>query len=157
MVPFLRQVAGRYFDEGGLDRKCLVFPNRRSMVFFRKYLSDIARMAARPLMAPAMVTMIDFFCRLYDGNVTDRVTLLLELYECYRSLNPKAESLDEFIFWGDIILGDFNDADKYLADPKQLFKRLGKGVLFHLFSSLVKFIKSRVFESIKTGASQKSH
>ncbi len=121
MVPFLRQVAGRYFDEGGLDRKCLVFPNRRSMVFFRKYLSDIARMAARPVMAPAMVTMNDFFCRLYDGNVTDRVTLLLELYECYRSLNPKAESLDEFIFWGDIILGDFNDADKYLADPKQMF------------------------------------
>ena len=67
MVPFLRQVAGRYFDEGGLDRKCLVFPNRRSMVFFRKYLSDIARMAARPVMAPAMVTMNDFFCRLYDA------------------------------------------------------------------------------------------
>jgi hypothetical protein len=49
------------------------------------------------------------------------VTLLLELYESYKKLNPKAEPLDEFIFWGDIILGDFNDVDKYLVNPQQLF------------------------------------
>lgn len=47
--------------------------------------------------------------------------LLTELYSCYSALNPKAEPLDEFIFWGDVILGDFNDVDKYLADPAQLF------------------------------------
>ena len=47
--------------------------------------------------------------------------LLLELYECYKTLNGKAEPLDEFIFWGDVILGDFNDVDKYLVDPKQIF------------------------------------
>ena len=51
----------------------------------------------------------------------DRVAQLLELYECYKGLNPKAESLDEFIFWGDVILGDFNDVDKYYVDPGQLF------------------------------------
>ena len=51
----------------------------------------------------------------------DRVRLLLELYDSYRELNPKAESLDEFIFWGDVILGDFNDVDKYLVDAGQLF------------------------------------
>ena len=49
------------------------------------------------------------------------MALLLELYDCYKELNPKAETLDEFVFWGDVILGDFNDVDKYLVDPKQLF------------------------------------
>ena len=121
MVPFLRQVAEKYFDEGGLDRKCFVFPNRRSMMFFRRHLADVAKAEAKPVIAPSLVTMNDFFYRLYGGNVTDRVSLLLELYECYRRLNAKAEPLDEFIFWGDIILGDFNDVDKYLVDPKQLF------------------------------------
>ena len=52
---------------------------------------------------------------------TDKVRLLLALYESYSAVNPMPESLDEFIFWGDVILGDFNDVDKYLVDPQQLF------------------------------------
>ena len=77
MVPFLRQVAEKYFDEGGLDRKCFVFPNRRSMMFFRRHLADVAKAEAKPVIAPSLVTMNDFFYRLYGGNVTDRLSLLL--------------------------------------------------------------------------------
>jgi hypothetical protein len=32
--------------------------------------------------------------------------------------------LDEFVFWGDVILADFNDVDKYLVDPSQLFTNI---------------------------------
>lgn len=121
MEPFLKQVAGHYMPEAGRDL-CMIFPNRRSMVFFRKYLADVvAGSGERPVVAPAMFTVNDFFVCLYGGRSADRVTLLLELYECYKTLNAKAESLDEFIFWGDILLGDFNDVDKYLADPARLY------------------------------------
>jgi hypothetical protein len=68
-----------------------------------------------------MLTINDFFAKAAGLQSGDRVRLLLDLYECYRKLNPKAESLDEFIFWGDVILGDFNDVDKYLVDAGQLF------------------------------------
>ena len=121
MVPFLKQVAAHYFTvpHGEL---CFIFPNRRSMVFFRKYLSEVvAEHSDIPVKAPEMLTVNDFFFKVHGGRSADRITLLLELYECYRSLNPKAESLDEFIFWGDVILGDFNDVDKYLADPSGLY------------------------------------
>ena len=91
------------------------------MVFFRKHLSDEVKAAGAPVIAPELTTVNDFFYRVCGVPVSDRVTLLLELYACYRELNPKAEPLDEFIFWGDIILGDFNDTDKYLVNPKQLF------------------------------------
>ena len=121
MTPFLRQVAGRYLAEGGISGTCFIFPNRRSMVFFRKHLSDEVKAAGAPVIAPELTTVNDFFYRVCGVSVSDRVTLLLELYACYRELNPKAEPLDEFIFWGDIILGDFNDTDKYLVNPKQLF------------------------------------
>lgn len=123
MIPFLRQVAEKYYEEGGIDRKCFIFPNRRSMVFFRKYLSEAvaAGNSERPIFAPEMLTVNDFFYRMDNVAAVDKVTLLLELYECYKSLNPKAEPLDEFIFWGDVILGDFNDVDKYLVDPKRIF------------------------------------
>ena len=123
MVPFLKQVAAHYFKGGGHGSPlCFIFPNRRSMVFFRKYLSEVvAESSDVPVKAPGMFTINDFFQKVHGGRCADRVTLLLELYGCYKSLNPKAESLDEFIFWGDVILGDFNDVDKYLADPSMLY------------------------------------
>ncbi len=122
MTPFLKQVADHYFGSGHIQDRCFIFPNRRSMVFFKKYLSEAVTAASdKPMIMPRLMTMSDFFGQVASGRVADRVTLLVTLYECYSALNPKAESLDEFIFWGDIILGDFNDVDKYLADPKQLF------------------------------------
>ncbi len=122
MTPFLKQVADHYYISGGIEDRCFIFPNRRSMVFFRKYLCEaVAKSAAAPLLVPSMYTINDFFCKAAGLQSSDRVRLLLKLYDCYRDLNPKAEPLDEFIFWGDVILGDFNDVDKYLVDAGQLF------------------------------------
>lgn len=123
MIPFLRQVAQKYCSEGKMEGSCFIFPNRRSIVFFQKYVAEAVSGSASgiPVMMPQMFTENDFFYKLNDVPVTDRITLLLKLYECYKDLNPKAEPLDEFIFWGDVILSDFNDTDKYLADPHQLF------------------------------------
>ena len=124
MKPFLKQVADHYYSRGDVERLCFVFPNRRSMAFFRKWLGEAVASAgpmSKPVVAPKMLTINDFFFGASGMRQADRVTQLLELYECYKELNPKAESLDEFIFWGDVILGDFNDLDKYLVDPAQLF------------------------------------
>ena len=121
MTPFLKQVADHYHKSGNISRRCFVFPNRRSMVFFTKYLCDAVSASGVPVIAPAMLTINDLFYKAAGLDASDRVRLLLELYECYCSLNPKAESLDEFIFWGDVIISDFDDVDKYLVDASQLF------------------------------------
>lgn len=123
MPQFLKQIAEHYYNTQNISDLCFVFPNRRSMVFFRKWLSETAKddPQSRVFTMPELLTMNDFFYKVSGSAVTDRVSLLLELYDCYKALNPKAESLDDFIFWGDVILGDFDDTDKYLASPKQLF------------------------------------
>ena len=122
MISFLKQVADQYYGASGMEDKCFIFPNRRSMVFFKKYLIEaVMAVSDRPMIMPKMMTVNEFFSNVAPVTVADRVTLLVTLYECYVKLNKSAESLDDFIFWGDIILGDFNDVDKYLADPKQLF------------------------------------
>ena len=123
MIPFLKQVARYYYQSGRIDGRCFIFPNRRSMAFFRKYLSEAVKedKSAGPLLVPPMLTVNDFFYKVNGASPADKVRLLIFLYRCYSKLNPKAESLDEFVFWGDVILGDFNDVDKYLVDPKQLF------------------------------------
>lgn len=123
MPQFLKQIAEHYYNTQNISDLCFVFPNRRSMVFFRKWLSETAKNdpQSKVFTMPELLTMNDFFYKVSGSAVTDRVSLLLELYDCYKALNPKAESLDDFIFWGDVILGDFDDTDKYLASPKQLF------------------------------------
>ena len=87
------------------------------MAFFGKYLSETLSSSerARSIVVPQMLTINDFFFKLSDKVQIDRVAQLLELYECYRGLNPNAEPLDEFIFWGDVILGDFNKTSSTAA------------------------------------------
>ena len=131
MRPFLKQVAAHYLATD-IQETCFIFPNRRSSVFFRKYLGDILREegVSRPMHAPRSLTIDDFFCEAYGGEVSDRIRLLLELYRSYQAVYPKAEPLDEFLFWGEVILADFNDVDKFLVDAGNLFTNVAdfKGI-----------------------------
>ena len=126
MKPFLRQVVDHYFNASEIEKSLFIFPNRRSLAFFRKYLADAVRESAagKPMLEPRLMTISDFFSRVSGRSTTDRITLLLKLYDCYSALNPKAESLDDFIYWGDVLLGDFDDVDKYLVDASQLFHNI---------------------------------
>ena len=128
MTPFLDQVARHYYAEGGVEDLCFIVPNRRAALFFEKYLAGCAAQARRPLCAPEVYTMDDFFYTLADARKTDQVHLLLELYACYKPLyeaqGAQAEELDDFIFWGGVLLSDFGDVDKYLVDPQQLFQNI---------------------------------
>ena len=78
------------------------------------------------MIAPRMLTVSDLFYRLSGRKSADKVHLLLKLYDCYKALNPNAESLDDFIFWGDVLLSDFDDVDKYLVSPSQLFTNVAQ-------------------------------
>ncbi|MBP9997671.1 MAG: PD-(D/E)XK nuclease family protein [Bacteroidales bacterium] len=122
MTPFLKQVADHYRQHKSFADLVFIFPNRRSLSFFRKYVS--VPEADVPMLEPRMYTINDFFCTLGGRSTSDRISLLLSLYDCYSRLNPHAESLDDFIYWGDVILGDFDDTDKYLIDAKSLFSNI---------------------------------
>lgn len=124
MRPFLKQVAEHYFSEGEISRLCFVFPNRRASAFFKKYLSECVARSGKVLMAPKLFTMNDFFYDLAGAAPTDQVHLLVKLFHCYSELNKEHESLDDFIFWGSVLLSDFDDVDKYLADPVTLFSNI---------------------------------
>ena len=124
MTPFLKQVARHYYALGNVEQFCFIFPNRRAKSFFSKYLGEEVAASGHPCVAPSMTTMNDFFYLVQGVGGADRVSLLLELYNCYRDLNPKAEPLDDFIFWGDVLLADFDDVDKYLVNPDHLFTNI---------------------------------
>ena len=127
MKAFLRQVAEHWYATGDIRKLCFVFPNRRSLAFFRKYLAEtVAADGGKPVEAPAMYTVNDFFYHVAGASATGRVSLLLDMYACYCKLYPSHEDLDDFIFWGDVLLSDFDDIDKYLVDPKGLFTNVSE-------------------------------
>ena len=103
---------------------CFIFPNKRAISFFRKYLAEECARNASVMIAPETITINDFFSRLSEMRTADRLTSLLTLYDCYKELNPAAEPLDEFMFWGGIILNDFAEVDKYRVAPGQLFQNI---------------------------------
>jgi hypothetical protein len=126
MKPFLQQVAAHYLAAQNIEGRCFIFPNRRSLVFFKKYLGDLLRTSGKgPMMVPPLYTINDFFGKVADAHASDRLRLLLELYACYATLNPQAEPLDEFLFWGEVLLADFDDVDKYLVDAEKLMQNVG--------------------------------
>ena len=81
-------------------------------------------MGLGPMVVPQMVTVSDFLTKCSGLVPSDRIGQLIDLYSCYKKHYAKAETLDEFIYWGDVILSDFNDIDKYLIDPKAIFANI---------------------------------
>lgn len=123
MIPFLYNVANVFYKQHGqaISRFTFVFPNRRAGLFFQKYLSEIAN---KPLFSPEILTIADLFQRLSKLNVSDRIEQLFVLFDIYKKISNTDEAFDDFLFWGEMLLNDFDDVDKYLADAKQLFANI---------------------------------
>jgi CRISPR/Cas system-associated exonuclease Cas4 (RecB family) len=100
---------------------CFVFPSRRAGVFFRQYLND---KTTKPIFSPDILTINDFFAKLEARPVSDNISLVFKLYDSYKAVISKDISLDDFIPWGEMCLSDFDDIDKYLANPQQVFSNL---------------------------------
>ena len=126
MKPFLEQVARHYHPSEDLGRVCFIFPNKRAVSFFKKYLGTVCAENGKACFAPVCLTVNDFFASLSGLRPVDRIAALTYLYDCYRELYPGAESLDDFIFWGGVLLGDFSEVDKYLVNPEHIFRNVSE-------------------------------
>ena len=120
MKPFLYQVASLFYSEYGAEvsRLAFVFPNRRTGLFFQKYLSEVSE---KPLFSPTILTINDLFVQLSGKQTADRISMLFKLYDIYLSHSGSSETFDEFLYWGEMLLNDFDDIDKYMADARMLF------------------------------------
>lgn len=124
MKPFLQQLADELFLTYGknISNLCLVFPNRRAGLYFRKYL---ANHLDNPLWSPEICTIEDFVARKSGFTIAGQPALLINLYKLYHfHLGEKARPLKDFITWGNQLLSDFDEIDQYLADGTSVFSYL---------------------------------
>lgn len=127
MTPMLRLVARAYAAEyrdrvDELSQMAFVFPNKRSATFFLRYL-DLEINA--PHIEPEVITIADLVASLSPLAEAPRFMQLATLYDAYRDIAPESvPDFDRFLFWGETILADFADVDRYLADPAALFSNV---------------------------------
>lgn len=107
--------------EGNLAHTAVVFPNKRAGLFFNEYL---AQESDSPIWSPAYVSISELFRSLSPWEVGDPVKLVCELYKIFRRETQSTETLDDFYFWGEMLISDFDDADKNKVDTDKLFSNL---------------------------------
>lgn len=123
MESFLKLVAADLYKhtEGNLAHTAVVFPNKRAGLFFNEHL---AQESESPIWSPAYVSISELFRSLSPWEVGDPVKLVCELYKIFRRETQSTETLDDFYFWGEMLISDFDDADKNKVDTDKLFSNL---------------------------------
>src|SRR5688572_19951049 len=109
MKAFLQELAEIVYRQhaSSLSEVTIVFPNRRAVLYFRKYLSELL---SKPAFSPALVTIEDFIGSFSVLKVPDKLELIYQLQRVYnevvRSHAPAEElgGMDQFYFWGDMLL-----------------------------------------------------
>ena len=123
-MNFIQKVANYIFDEKlELQHLTVVLPSERA----KKYLtSALFTVYGKPIIAPEIVTM-DRWVKSYSSeSVIDKTRALIRLFEIQLKDAKTIEdhSFDEFLTWGNILLADYNEIDRYLLDADQVFRNL---------------------------------
>lgn len=124
MSTFLYQLANTIVSEYLNDTQglCIVLPNKRGAVFLKSHLSSLAK---KTIWLPKIISAEEMVSELSGLQQADSIDLICELYESYQCvLKDKAESFENFVKWGNIMLQDFNEIDRYLVDYKSLYQNL---------------------------------
>ena len=123
MKSFLEYVAEDIIRKNGISqsRIAIVFPNKRASLFMNEYL---ARQADGPIWSPAYITISDLFRQHSDLRVADPILSICLLHQSYCAITGSDETLDKFYGWGQLLLSDFDDIDKNMADADRVLANL---------------------------------
>ena len=163
MEAFLSLVAKDLIKRFGtnLADVTVVFPSLRARLFFNNYLYQEAN---TPLWAPQYISIDELFEKASPFHKADSIQLIGDLYQSYietynsHSEKPTTETLDEFFFFGEILLNDFDEVDKNLVNAKSLFSNLQdldrlKDDFTHLTENQIEAV-SRHFKEVFVGESK---
>ncbi|WP_299394253.1 PD-(D/E)XK nuclease family protein [uncultured Gelidibacter sp.] len=124
MTSFLKEVID-HIQKEGLDIANLTFilPSKRAGTFLKNILSQSIN---KTIFAPEILSIEEFVEQLSELNYATNTELLFEFYKVYRELTPESqqETFDQFSKWGQLLLQDFNEIDRYLIEPHQIFEYL---------------------------------
>ena len=129
MTPFLLQVARRILADnpGSTEQVLVVFNNHRSELFLRQQFRKISAAEGSAFFLPQTMVIDDLVAQLGDTEVVPPEFLLFELYRIHMEMEGeerKYQTFEDFIPFGELMLRDFSEVDRYLVDARDLFQNL---------------------------------
>lgn len=121
---FLEHVAADLMRRFGsnMSRVAVVFPNKRASLFLNRRFFEMGD--GQPMWTPAYMTISDLFRRHSTLTVADPIKQVCDLHKTYIECTRSAETIDHFYSWGQLMLSDFDDVDKNLADADKVFRNV---------------------------------
>lgn len=123
MNTFLHYVAKDIIQKYGnnLSKIAVVFPNKRASLFLN---NELARLTDKPIWSPAYITISELFRQHSKLQTANPLKLVCVLYRVFQKVTGSNESLDHFYGWGQLMITDFDDIDKNMADADKVFANL---------------------------------
>jgi len=123
MQPILEALAKHLIRTApdGLGNTRIILPNRRAGLFLQRHL---ASHISNTDWAPRIYSIIDFIDESSQLKLADPLELFFTLYDIYSDSVENPDSLDDFYLWGEMMLRDFDELDKYLVDADMLFRNI---------------------------------
>lgn len=123
METFLKKTAEYLLAnyQENLEEVLLILPNKRAGLFLK---NEFSQLISHPIWLPEIIGTQDFVEKVADIEIADNLQQLFELYQTYCNVEPTPESFEDFSKWGQIILHDFNEIDRYLINVDTFFKEI---------------------------------
>ena len=99
-----------------------ILPSKRAGLFLKKILSSYL---PETIVAPEIFSIEEFIENISGLVTANATTQLFELYQAYEKVGAyEKESFDSFLKWGQLLLQDFNEIDRYLVDAASLYQNV---------------------------------
>ncbi|GMN09623.1 PD-(D/E)XK nuclease family protein [Croceitalea sp. MTPC9] len=123
MQSFLENVLNELLLEyENVEKLTFVLPSKRASTFLKKHLSAHID---KPIFSPEVYSIEEFVAEIANLNYASNTELLFELYKSYlKVFNGEKDDFNSFLKWGQTLLQDFNEIDRYLIDDSELFSYL---------------------------------
>ncbi len=124
MLTFLEEILNhinkKHQDISSLK---IILPSKRAGGVLLNYLKENA---SQTTFAPIIVSIEDFIEELSGLKIISTTELLFKSYEAYLNTPSKQEKdeFDVFSTWGNTLINDFNEIDRYLIPPRPFFNYL---------------------------------
>ncbi|MGC1631924.1 MAG: PD-(D/E)XK nuclease family protein [Gelidibacter sp.] len=124
MTSFLKEVLDDIQKNGlNISELTFILPSKRAGTFLKDILS---KSIVKTIFAPEILSIEEFVESLSELHYASNTELLFSFYQVYQELTPKPEqeTFDQFSKWGQLLLQDFNEIDRYLIDADHIFDYL---------------------------------
>ena len=86
---------------------------------------EFAATSIQPHLLPRVTTINDLVTELTRTTVATDIEMMFALYDAYcQAMGDRAQSFDKFVYWAQLIISDFNDIDRSMADAGEIYRNL---------------------------------